>query len=85
MHPINKRKGAAVRQANVLASSYVVDSSARLSGFHYTTCAGGSAPPLLPNSVALGCSTNFNRGTVVSLRSARIAGILLLQAPLLRL
>ena len=35
------------RQANVLASAYVVDSSARLSGYHYsTTGAGGESNQL---------------------------------------
>ncbi|ESZ91383.1 ornithine decarboxylase antizyme [Sclerotinia borealis F-4128] len=40
-------------QANVLASCYIVDSSARLSGFHYsTTGAGGGIPEVRSGSIS---------------------------------
>jgi len=41
-HSTSNRNGEAVgRQANILASCYIVDFSARLTGFHYSTTGAG--------------------------------------------
>jgi len=42
-HSNSSNRNGEVRQANVLASSYIVDASARLTGFHYSTTGAGGA------------------------------------------
>ncbi|KAH8820908.1 ornithine decarboxylase antizyme [Xylogone sp. PMI_703] len=81
----NRNGEAIARQANILASCYVVDSSARLTGFHYsTTGAGGtgfpevlgasSGIPSPPSSPPLAAFTSANELALVSSRKRDVEG-----------
>lgn len=47
-HSSNRNGEFIGRQANVLASAYIVDTSARLTGFHYSTTGAGGSSSLSP-------------------------------------
>ncbi len=51
-HSSSNRNGEFIgRQANVIASAYVVDTSARLTGFHYSTTGAGGSYSLSPHYI----------------------------------
>ena len=62
-HGSSNRNGEVVgRQANVLASCYVVDASSRLTGFHYSTTGAGGAYTLFLASESLRILTDNHIG-----------------------